>query len=247
MSTQVLGTGRSLLRTRVRHRMADEELHLIGPDEIAYRLDLTPAQLKITYTALKSFLDDFGHDERDVHDVVREVLAKLPDEHAIRAIDITQGPVAPGCRRTGHASRRRPRATDVSRRDLLRAGGAGAARPDAMLGRRRRGRSGPCAHERGGGGDGQPAGGPHLRPPCAHRDLGQGGGARAALPERLSRGHAHDPGPAVDHGGKRGPSRSAAGARTGATCRRSRAGSRSAATARCGPRRSARPAGRPGT
>ena len=39
--------------------MADDELHLIGPDEIAYRLDLTPAQLKITHTALRSFLDDF--------------------------------------------------------------------------------------------------------------------------------------------------------------------------------------------
>lgn len=71
--------------------MADDELHLIGPDEIAYRLDLTPAQLKITFTALKSFLDDFGHDEHDVHDVVREVLAKLPEESAIRSIDITKG------------------------------------------------------------------------------------------------------------------------------------------------------------
>jgi hypothetical protein len=71
--------------------MADEELHLIGPDDIAYRLDLTPAQLKITYTALKSFLDDFGHDERIVHEVVREVLNKLPEESAIRSIDITKG------------------------------------------------------------------------------------------------------------------------------------------------------------
>ncbi len=71
--------------------MADDELHLIGPDEVAFRLDLTPAQLKITYTALKSFLDDFGHDERVVHDVVREVLAKLPEEHAIRSIDIGKG------------------------------------------------------------------------------------------------------------------------------------------------------------
>ena len=70
---------------------AEDELHLIGPDEIAYRLDLTPAQLKITFTALKSFLDDFGHDERDVHDVVREVLAKLPEEHAIRSIHISKG------------------------------------------------------------------------------------------------------------------------------------------------------------
>lgn len=71
--------------------MADDEEHLIGPDEIAYRLDLTPAQLKITFTALKSLLDDFGHDERDIHDLVREVLAKLPEEHAIRSIDIHRG------------------------------------------------------------------------------------------------------------------------------------------------------------
>lgn len=71
--------------------MGDDELHLIGPDEVAYRLDLTPAQLKITWTALKSFLDDFGHDERDVLAIAREVLAKLPDEHAIRTIDIGKG------------------------------------------------------------------------------------------------------------------------------------------------------------
>ena len=71
--------------------MTDDELHLIGPDEVAYRLELTPAQLKITYTALKSFLDDFGHDERDVNDVVREVLAKLPEPGAISSIDISKG------------------------------------------------------------------------------------------------------------------------------------------------------------
>jgi hypothetical protein len=71
--------------------MADEELHLIGPDEVAYRLDLTPAQLKITWTAVKAFLDDFGHDERDVQAIAREILAKLPDEHAIRPIDIGRG------------------------------------------------------------------------------------------------------------------------------------------------------------
>jgi hypothetical protein len=58
---------------------------------VAYRLDLTPAQLKITWVALKSFADDFGHDERDVHGVVREVLDKLPDEHALKDIDISRG------------------------------------------------------------------------------------------------------------------------------------------------------------
>jgi hypothetical protein len=72
----------------VPRNMAEDELHLIGPDEIAYRLDLTPAQLKITWAALKSFSDDFGHDERDVHQVIREVLDKLPDEAALRDIQI---------------------------------------------------------------------------------------------------------------------------------------------------------------
>jgi hypothetical protein len=51
-----------------------------------YRLELTPAQLKITHTALRSLLDDFGHEEHDVHAVIHEVLEKLPDEHSIRAI-----------------------------------------------------------------------------------------------------------------------------------------------------------------
>jgi hypothetical protein len=68
--------------------MATQEDVLIGPDEIAFRLELTPAQLKVTYTALKSMLDDFGHDERDVGALVREVLAKLPEPESIRAIDL---------------------------------------------------------------------------------------------------------------------------------------------------------------
>jgi hypothetical protein len=71
--------------------MPDEDLHLIGPDEIAYRLELTPAQLKITWMALHSYLDDFGHDEREVVHLTREVIDKLPDEHAIKAIDLSRG------------------------------------------------------------------------------------------------------------------------------------------------------------
>ena len=55
-------------------------------EEFHYHLELTTAQLKITHTALKSLLDDFGHEEHDVHRVIHEVLAKLPDEHSIRAI-----------------------------------------------------------------------------------------------------------------------------------------------------------------
>ena len=71
--------------------MSEDDTPLIGPDDTAYRLDLTPAQLKITYTALKSLLDDFGHDEPDVHRVIHEVIDKLPDEHSLR--DIRIGPL----------------------------------------------------------------------------------------------------------------------------------------------------------
>lgn len=59
-------------------------------DEIGYHVDFTPAQLKVVHTALKSMLDDFGHDEADVARVIHEVLDKLPDEHSIRAIDLRE-------------------------------------------------------------------------------------------------------------------------------------------------------------
>ena len=55
-----------------------DDIDLIGPDDTAYRLELTPGQLKITHTALKSLLDDFGHEEHDVHRLIHEVLDKLP-------------------------------------------------------------------------------------------------------------------------------------------------------------------------
>jgi hypothetical protein len=67
--------------------MADEA-NLIGPDEPAFRLELTAAQLKVTHTALRALYHDLGHEERDVQGVVREVLSKLPDQDAIRAIDL---------------------------------------------------------------------------------------------------------------------------------------------------------------
>lgn len=63
---------------------------LIRPGETAFRLELTAAQLKIVHTALKSLYDDLGREEREVKDVVQAVLAKLPGEHEIRAIDLTR-------------------------------------------------------------------------------------------------------------------------------------------------------------
>jgi hypothetical protein len=62
--------------------------NLIRPDEIAFHVDLTAAQLKIVHTALRSLVDDLGRHERDVRDIALSVLAKLPGEHDIRAIDL---------------------------------------------------------------------------------------------------------------------------------------------------------------
>ena len=69
---------------------SQEDPGLIPANETAYRLELTAAQLKITHTALRVLRDGLGHDEHDVRVIVDEVLAKLPDEHAIRAIDISR-------------------------------------------------------------------------------------------------------------------------------------------------------------
>ena len=61
---------------------------LIEPDEVAFHLALTARELKITHAALKAFLNDFGHDEHEVQEIVRSVLAKLPEEGSIHSIDI---------------------------------------------------------------------------------------------------------------------------------------------------------------
>ena len=56
----------------------------------SFQLELTPAQLKITHAALRSMLDDFGHEEREVTRLLQGVLAKFPDAETIRAIDLSQ-------------------------------------------------------------------------------------------------------------------------------------------------------------
>ena len=66
----------------------EDDLNLIEPDEIAYRLELTPGELKVTYSALKSLYNALGHDEYDVQRIVRSVLDKLPPAESIAAIDL---------------------------------------------------------------------------------------------------------------------------------------------------------------
>ena len=76
--------------------MTNDDIGLIEPNEIAYRVELTPAELKLTYSALKALLNDFGHDEHDVQLIIRSVLSKLPPPESIESIDL-------------QLSRRRPR------------------------------------------------------------------------------------------------------------------------------------------
>ena len=59
--------------------MSDERSDNRQTTQFHYHLELTPAQLKITHTALRSLLDDFGHDEPGVIRIIHEILDKLPE------------------------------------------------------------------------------------------------------------------------------------------------------------------------
>lgn len=63
-----------------------DEPGLIGPDEIAFRLELTATEMKVTHTALRVLRDDLGREQHDVREIVQRVLDKLPSEHDMRAI-----------------------------------------------------------------------------------------------------------------------------------------------------------------
>ena len=71
--------------------MATDDPDLIGPDDVAFTLDLTPRELKILHSALHAFRNDFGHDQRDVNRIIQGLMTKLPDEASIRSIDINTG------------------------------------------------------------------------------------------------------------------------------------------------------------
>ena len=68
--------------------MTDEETNLIPADEPVLDLQLTAAEMKVTYTALKAYYDDFGRDASELHALVRGILDRLPGEHDMRAIDL---------------------------------------------------------------------------------------------------------------------------------------------------------------
>jgi hypothetical protein len=43
-------------------------------------IELNPDEVQLMRSALHSFLDDFGHDEDDVVQRIKALLAKLPEE-----------------------------------------------------------------------------------------------------------------------------------------------------------------------
>ena len=78
-------------------RNADDE-------PVTFGLRLTGPELKVTYTALCSLRDDLGHDQADVRQIVQAVIAKLPDEHTMRATPV----IEPGADRRAQGAVRRP-------------------------------------------------------------------------------------------------------------------------------------------
>jgi hypothetical protein len=49
---------------------------------------LTPQQMKITHSALRLLLNDLQREQADELRILQSILGKLPDEHAIRAIQL---------------------------------------------------------------------------------------------------------------------------------------------------------------
>lgn len=45
-----------------------------------HTIELTEDELKLLRAALRSYLDDFGHDEQDIVRRIKALLGKLPDE-----------------------------------------------------------------------------------------------------------------------------------------------------------------------
>jgi hypothetical protein len=73
-------------------RLAREALEALDthPDEQGVRtVALAPAQMKITYSAVKLLLNDLQRGQEAERTILREILEKLPDEHTMRAIELS--------------------------------------------------------------------------------------------------------------------------------------------------------------
>jgi hypothetical protein len=78
----------SQIRQLARAVLAELELASEREHEAVHSVALSPQQMKITYTALHLLLDDLQREQADEIRQLQGILAKLPDEHAIRAITL---------------------------------------------------------------------------------------------------------------------------------------------------------------
>jgi hypothetical protein len=72
-------------------RLAREVLASLqeAPGELgALSVPLSPAQMKITHAAVRLLLNDLQREQASEREILRAILDKLPDEHAIRAIEL---------------------------------------------------------------------------------------------------------------------------------------------------------------
>ena len=59
------------------------------PDERGrLTVPLSPEQMKITHSAVKLLLNDLQRGQAAEREILRAILAKLPDEHTMRAIEL---------------------------------------------------------------------------------------------------------------------------------------------------------------
>jgi hypothetical protein len=72
-------------------RLAREVIEGLGaePDERGtITVTLSPGQMKITHGAVRLLLNDLRREQAPERETLRAILAKLPDEHTMRAIEI---------------------------------------------------------------------------------------------------------------------------------------------------------------
>jgi hypothetical protein len=75
-----------LIRRIAREVLAELEREPAGDQPLV--VALSPPGMKITHTAVKLLLDDLRRDQAADRRTLRQILDKLPDEHAIRAITL---------------------------------------------------------------------------------------------------------------------------------------------------------------
>ena len=98
-----------------------------------HTIELTDDELRLVRAALRSYLEDFGHEEADILRAIKEVLAKLPSPESVAILEtrVERGQhefaARPGAH--GGARRRAPRAhRRRSPREAVRGGRSGTAR-----------------------------------------------------------------------------------------------------------------------